>query len=129
MPAGRMATMNETAVWRLTPEDERSSLGFEVQRLVAATQSLMAANAHHIADGIEHLRLKAIVHELPDFLYVKDRESRFVFANAATARSLGLDSASALVGKTDFDLLPYDAAKAFLAIEREIIATGQPRLD
>lgn len=121
--------MNETAVRRLSPEDERSSLEMETRRLVAATQSLMAVNAHHIADGIEQLRLKAIVHELPDFLYVKDRESRFVFANAATARSMGLENASALAGKTDFDLLPYDFAKAFFPIEQEILATGRPRLD
>ncbi|MEZ2132559.1 MULTISPECIES: EAL domain-containing protein [unclassified Sinorhizobium] len=121
--------MNDTAVWRLSPDDERSSLEIETRRLVAATQSLMAANAHHIADGIEELRLKAIVHELPDFLYVKDRESRFVFANAATARSMGLENASALAGKTDFDLLSHDAAKEFFAIEQEILVTGQPRLD
>ncbi len=89
----------------------------------------MAANAHHVADGIEQLRLKAIVHELPDFLFVKDGESRFVFANAATAKSLGLERASALTGKTDFDLMPLEQAREYYRVEQEIIATGKPRID
>jgi diguanylate cyclase (GGDEF)-like protein/PAS domain S-box-containing protein len=104
-------------------------LQIETQRLLAATQSLMAANAHHLAYGIEDLRLKAIVHELPDFLYVKDREGRFVFANAVTARTLGFDNASMLAGKTDFDLLPYGVAKEFFRIEQEILSSGEPRLE
>ncbi|MGY5806525.1 sensor domain-containing protein [Rhizobium sp. LEGMi198b] len=121
--------MNKPAFQHARTGERGRSLDVETERLLAATQALMAANAHHVADGIEQLRLKAIVHELPDFLFVKDRESRFVFANAATAKSLGLERASAITGKTDFDLVPLERATKYFRIEQEIIATGKPRLD
>ncbi|WFU02775.1 EAL domain-containing protein [Rhizobium sp. CB3171] len=121
--------MNKPAFQHARTGERGRSLDAETERLLAATQALMAANAHHVADGIEQLRLKAIVHELPDFLFVKDRESRFVFANAATAKSLGLERASAITGKTDFDLVPLERATKYFRIEQEIIATGKPRLD
>ncbi|MDL2407700.1 EAL domain-containing protein [Rhizobium calliandrae] len=121
--------MNKPALQHARTGERGRTLDIETERLLAATEALMAANAHHVADGIEQLRLKAIVHELPDFLFVKDRESRFVFANAATAKSLGLERASALTGKTDFDLIPLDRATKYYHIEQEIIATGKPRID
>jgi diguanylate cyclase (GGDEF)-like protein/PAS domain S-box-containing protein len=124
-----MRIMNKPALQHARTGERGRSLDIETERLLAATQALMAANAHHVADGIEQLRLKAIVHELPDFLFVKDRESRFVFANAATAKSLGLERASALTGKTDFDLIPLEQAKEYYRVEQEIIATGKPRID
>ena len=121
--------MNKPALQHARTGERGRSLDIETERLLAATQALMAANAHHVADGIEQLRLKAIVHELPDFLFVKDGESRFVFANAATAKSLGLERASALTGKTDFDLMPLEQAREYYRVEQEIIATGKPRID
>ncbi|MBB3659613.1 diguanylate cyclase (GGDEF)-like protein/PAS domain S-box-containing protein [Rhizobium sp. BK650] len=101
----------------------------ETQRIVAATEALMAATAHHLSEGIENLRLKAIVHELPDFLYVKDRDGRFVFANAVTARSHGLENAAEIAGKCDFDMFDFETARGFFDIEQEIMSSGEPRID
>jgi hypothetical protein len=42
---------------------------------------LLEKTPHDGASGIEDIGLKAIIHELPDFFYVKDRDSRFVFVN------------------------------------------------
>lgn len=89
----------------------------------------MAATAHHLSEGIENLRLKAIVHELPDFLYVKDRDGRFVFANAVTARSHGLENAAEIAGKRDFDLFDFETARRHFDIEQEIMSGGEPRID
>jgi diguanylate cyclase (GGDEF)-like protein/PAS domain S-box-containing protein len=101
----------------------------DTERLLAATQTLMAAGGRDVAGSIENLRLGAIIHELPDFFFVKDRESRFVFANAATARSSGFDDPTRLTGKTDFDIWPTEKAREFYHVEQEIMATGKPRLD
>lgn len=101
----------------------------ETRRIVAATEAMMAATAHHLSDGIENLHLKALVHELPDFLYVKDRDSRFVFANSVTARSLGLENAALIAGKCDFDLLDFETARRFFEIEQQIMATGEALID
>lgn len=105
------------------------SFSAETQRIVAATEAMMAATAHHLSEGIENLRLKAIVHELPDFLYVKDRDGRFVFANAVTARSHGFENAAEIAGKRDFDLFDFETARRYFDVEQEIMSGGEPRID
>lgn len=72
----------------------------------------------------------AIVRELmdsiPDRIYFKDRQSRFVRNNVAQARLLGAASPAECTGKSDFDYFtPEHAARAF-ADEQEIIRTGRP---
>lgn len=118
--------MNEMSATQWQSDGE---LAEETRRLVAATETMMAANARHHSDGIENLRLKAIVHELPDFLYVKDRDSRFVFANAVVARSHNFDNAADIAGKRDFDLFDFDLARKYFDVEQEIMSTGVPALD
>lgn len=118
--------MNGMGVRRWESGDSFSA---ETQRIVAATEAMMAATAHHLSEGIENLRLKAIVHELPDFLYVKDRDGRFVFANAVVARSHGLENAAEIAGKRDFDLFDFETARRCFDIEQEIMSSGDPRID
>lgn len=118
--------MNGMGVRRWESGDSFSA---ETQRIVAATEAMMAATAHHLSEGIENLRLKAIVHELPDFLYVKDRDGRFVFANAVVARSHGLENAAEIAGKRDFDLFDFETARRCFDIEQEIMSSGDPRVD
>lgn len=78
---------------------------------------------------------KALLHELiensPDYIFIKDRQSRFVFTNKAHARGLlGLDNPEDAVGKSDFDLFPGkdDDSERFFEEEQTIMETGQPVL-
>jgi sigma-B regulation protein RsbU (phosphoserine phosphatase) len=65
---------------------------------------------------------------IPDTIYFKDLESRFVQVNRAQALLLGLARPEDAIGKTDFDFfIPVHAQSAFAA-EQEIIRTGQPLL-
>ncbi len=66
---------------------------------------------------------RAIIQSLPDSLNAKDRQSRFVAANPATARLMGVASPDALIGKTDADFYPEDMAKLFR--EEELQALGK----
>lgn len=77
----------------------------------------------------DQVLLRAILEHLPDSVYFKDRDSRFIRVNAALARKAGAASPEALVGRSDFDLFtPEHAAPAFEA-EQRIVATGEPLLD
>lgn len=120
------SVMNGMGIRRWESGDNFSA---ETQRIVAATEAMMAATAHHLSEGIENLRLKAIVHELPDFLYVKDRDGRFVFANAVMARSHGFENAAEIAGKRDFDLFDFETARRYFDVEQEIMSGGEPRID
>jgi diguanylate cyclase (GGDEF)-like protein/PAS domain S-box-containing protein len=70
--------------------------------------------------------LRNIVASVPDLIYVKDLESRFLFANQSTARVMTAGSSSELLGKTDFDFYPRELAKGFQADELEVLRSGQP---
>jgi PAS domain S-box-containing protein len=71
-------------------------------------------------------RLSVMMDNLPDNIWFKDRESRFVAANRAMLSWTGFKNQSEIVGKTDHDLFSDQHADAALADEQKIIATGQP---
>jgi len=75
----------------------------------------------------EHL-LRALIDCVPDYLFIKDTESRFVVANPAVSGDLGI-SYSELIGKTDFDLHRPELAAKFFADEQEVIKSGKPKID
>jgi PAS domain S-box-containing protein len=70
--------------------------------------------------------LRALIDNVPDFMYVKDAESRFVVANASLARSMGVKSSEELLHKTDFDFYPKELADAYYRDEQDVIRTKQP---
>ena len=67
--------------------------------------------------------LRTIIDNLPDYIYAKDRQGRFLLNNPAHAKSLGT-SAKELKGKSDFDFFPRELAEQFFSDEQRIIATG-----
>jgi PAS domain S-box-containing protein len=72
------------------------------------------------------LETRTLLDQLPDFIYVKDRRSRFVFANAAANRNSKYHNGIDLIGKTDFDILDHETARELFAIEQEIMSGGAP---
>lgn len=73
----------------------------------------------------EHTLLRTLIDNLPNLVWIKDAESRFVICNAAQAQRIGLKKED-LVGKTDFDFYPYESASQFYAEEQEIVKSGNP---
>ncbi|QIN78174.1 PAS domain S-box protein [Rubrobacter marinus] len=72
--------------------------------------------------------LRTLVDNMPDYIYVKDTDSRFVMNNAAHARAIGATEEE-LAGKTDFDVFPKDLAARYHEDERAVIETGAPLVD
>jgi hypothetical protein len=68
--------------------------------------------------------LRLLVDNLPDFIYAKDAECRFLLANAAVARHMGT-TPEHLLGKTDFDFFPPDLAESYSADERRVMQSGE----
>ena len=73
----------------------------------------------------EHDLLSALLENVPDRIYVKDTESRFIKGSAALAKRLGLKSVDEFVGKTDYDFHPDDQARQFHEDEQRVILTGE----
>jgi PAS domain S-box-containing protein len=70
--------------------------------------------------------LQGIVDAIPDMVWVKDvEELRFVMFNKAAEDLLSV-SRHQLLGKSDYDLFPKEQADAFVARDREVLASGCP---
>ncbi len=77
----------------------------------------------------ERILLRTAIDNVPDHIYVKDAESRFLLANVSLARHMGAETARELIGKTDFDFYPEELAARFHADERKVIESGQARIN
>jgi len=63
---------------------------------------------------------------LPDSVFFKDMNSRFIAINEICAEKFGLNDPSDAVGKTDFDFFNLSHAQQAFEDEQEIIKTGEP---
>ncbi len=72
--------------------------------------------------------LRAILQNMPESIYFKDLESRFLCASRSLAVKCGVDPEE-LIGLTDFDIFSHEHAQQAFDDEQEIIRTGQPILD
>lgn len=77
----------------------------------------------------EQEMLRSLLAKLPDRIYFKDLESRFVRVNQAQAESFGTRDPGAVVGRSDHDFFTPEHARPALEDERRIIRTGEPILD
>jgi sigma-B regulation protein RsbU (phosphoserine phosphatase) len=70
--------------------------------------------------------LVTLMDHLPDNIYFKDLDSRFIAVNRYMARWAGRQDPSELVGLTDQDVFTNEHAGSALADEQAIIHTGRP---
>jgi len=69
--------------------------------------------------------LRTLIDNLPDYVYVKDAESRFLVNNTAHVAVLGGASPADVLGKTDVDYFAQELAAKYRADERAVIETGR----
>ncbi|MEO6789273.1 MAG: ATP-binding protein [Chthoniobacteraceae bacterium] len=67
-----------------------------------------------------------LMENIPDRIYFKDRESRFICVNAAMARLFNLKSTGEAVGKIDYDFFPQADAQRMYEDEQRVVQTGEP---
>jgi PAS domain S-box-containing protein len=70
--------------------------------------------------------LQQLMDSVPDLIFIKDTDSRFLHVNRAFAAAVGVADPLDAIGKTDADFFPHEWAKRFLADEHRIIETGLP---
>lgn len=72
--------------------------------------------------------MQTLIDNIPDAIYFKDTESRFLRVSR-NVHLKGIDSPEQAVGKTDFDFFDERHARAAYEDEQRIIRTGQPIVD
>ncbi len=68
------------------------------------------------------------MNHIPDAIYFKDLQGRFIFINAAGARGLGL-TPDAVLGKTDQEVFPPRLAKRLVKDSQNVIKSGKAIVD
>ncbi len=69
-------------------------------------------------------KYRALVENIPQRVFHKDRQLRFVAANQGFAEDLGLPMAE-IIGRDDFELHPPEVAEKFRQSDQHVMATGQ----
>ena len=77
----------------------------------------------------ERLLHHLLIDNLPDAVYLKDREHRFVLANQATADLMKAGDPANLIGRTDREFYPEQMADEFVSEERQVLEQGQPMVN
>ncbi|MBI1841738.1 MAG: PAS domain-containing protein [Verrucomicrobia bacterium] len=73
--------------------------------------------------------LHTIIDNLPDRIFIKDLQSRFMKINRSLAQRFGPSHPRDMVGKSDADFFSSEHAEIARRDEQRIIETGQPILD
>jgi PAS domain S-box-containing protein len=100
-----------------------------LQRKIAEAENLALRREAEKKLAEEQNLLRTLIDTLPDYIYVKDTESRFIIGNLAAARSMGLETPEELVGKTDFDFHLKELAMKYRADEVTVVDSGQPLIN
>jgi AraC-like DNA-binding protein len=73
------------------------------------------------------LALTPLFEYLPEvYLYVKDRQSRFVKVNEALWRLRGYEAEAEMIGLCDLDIHPQHLAEQYIAEDRRVMRSGRP---
>lgn len=72
--------------------------------------------------------LSTVLNSVPHCIFWKDARGTYLGCNETLVKVAGLRNADEIVGKTDFDLpWPREDAEAYLADDREVMATNLPK--
>lgn len=117
-------------------EQQAATLRTQNATLQALTQRLHELEIHEEAIQTgqrqvleERLLLRALIDALPDLIYIKDTQHRFLLVNAALVEHVGRTSAEELIGKSDFDLFDAELAQRYYQDEQTILDTEIPLLE
>ena len=76
--------------------------------------------------ALDNYLLSVLMDYIPDSIYFKDLESRFIKVSKGMMKYARVSSEEEILGKTDFDFFGHEHASEARKDELEIIKTGKP---
>ena len=107
------------------------------QRVAERTVELRNVNQKLVAEINERLQAErqaedmrtkqtAILNNIQDIAWLKDKEGRFIAVNEPFARAAGFQSQE-MLGKTDFEIWPRELAASYVADDREVMESKKSK--
>ncbi len=96
---------------------------------VAVTHEDVSEDPANRQLATETLTLQALIDFAPDWLFIIDREGRYLVANQSIALDFGFSSSAQMLGLTVFDLRDPEMAARHHALETHLMETGQSLVD
>jgi len=96
----------------------------EIDNFVLVIRDISDRKQAEIKLAREHEFLQTLMNSVPDSIYFKDTENRFLKVNKAKAAHSNVKSED-MIGKTDFDFLPPEQARKAFEDDEEVMKTGK----
>jgi PAS domain S-box-containing protein len=96
----------------------------EIDNFVVIIRDISDRKEAEIKLSRQHGMLQTLLDNIPDSIYFKDVENKFIMVNKAKAAHSNVNPEE-MVGKTDFDFLPEAQAKKAFEDDEEILSTGK----
>ena len=75
---------------------------------------------------VDRALVAAFLEKVPDYVYFKDGQSRFIAVSGSLVHLVGRRHAAEVLGRTDFDFFHEQHARPAYESEQRILRTGQP---
>jgi PAS domain S-box-containing protein len=98
-------------------------------RVVIAHENTTRSKLAELKLAEERNLLRTLIDSLPDRIYAKDSEGRFIFKNLVDTRQIGVALPSEVIGKTDFDYYPPELAAQYYADDQVVLQSGHSLLN
>lgn len=100
----------------------------EVDNFVVVVRDISDRKKTEIKLAKEHSLLQTLMDNIPDSIYFKDEQSRYVMVNKAKAHRYGVEPEE-MIGKTDFDFMTEGQAKKAFEDDMQVMNTGKFIID
>jgi len=94
---------------------------------IRITELEKVESRHRLSDELlrkTELQQKAILNNIPDIAWLKDKESKFIAVNEAFGRACGFEPKE-LEGKSDLDIWPLELAQKYRADDKDVMESGR----
>jgi PAS domain S-box-containing protein len=129
-----LAPDNRAGVWRIStvyPSLLAVAVGVVVAlgALYARRRARVAELENEVASLKRDVQLhRSLIDALPDYLYAKDLECRFVIANKAVAEAMK-STPTEMIGRCDSDFYPPGLAESYLEDDQFVLRSGEPLIN
>jgi len=104
-------------------EYEANKLADDLKRQLEENEKMKISLSNEIA------LMDALMENVPECIYFKDKESRFIRFSNSMLKLFGLTKKDELLGKSDFDFFSEEHARPAFEDEQKIIRTGKAIID